>query len=264
MCAPHDDRTHEGGCQPQPPDTAGRHRIPHEAHSSLRGEGGEGIRAARTFSTGSVKSATPTPASSTAATSRRTAEGHESAMDASSLLRQGLSLPQSSPPPSSAPSAQPPALPRARSPTAAPARFASPPPLPGRIRPAAPLSASALRWLARAAAHGRCERRRIWRASRRVEHALRCVRPCVFDFFFFWFPLFPVGKTEGRWGERGGRRRRRLRFAVGSRTLGFALLSPTVPVPGERASTDRCGRGVIRSAQAASGGWVLPPMQTHG
>jgi hypothetical protein len=92
---------------------------------------------------GRVKSATTTATSRTAATARRRAEDHESAMDASSLLRQGLSLPQSSPP--SPPSAQPPALPRARSPTAAPARFAAPrihtttPP----VRPHAPLSVTA-------------------------------------------------------------------------------------------------------------------------
>ena len=156
----------------------------------------------RTFSTGSVKSATPTATSRVAATARRMAEGHESAMDASSLLRQGLSLPQSSPPsPPSAPSAQPPALPRARSPTAAPARFANPrdlpcpPPFTLRFRTARSLASTRARrrsswWMWRW----------IWRAGGGAPSSTRWRCVCVWVRFFR--PFFPVGRTEGGGGER--------------------------------------------------------------
>lgn len=172
-------------------------------------------------------------------------------MDASSLLRQGLSLPQSSPPsPPSAPSAQPPALPRARSPTAAPARFAA-----HRIRPpaSAALAHRSLLPLARppgAAAYLARATEREMRAldleagewvevepSRR--DALRVGSICRLS-----LPLFPLGSTEhGRKQQGEGS----LRLA---RTPRFALLPVPVPVPPTvrvrprrgAPSTDRCGR----------------------
>ena len=183
-------------------------------------------------------------------------------MDASSLLRQGLSLPQSSPPsPPSAPSAQPPALPRARSPTAAPARFAAP-----RICPPASASSAlahrSLLPLARppaAAAHRARTREREMRAAGSGHRRAGGGGGVACGLFDFSLPLFPG------WGGEHGRRRLRLlrgvRFACSHASLRLASfqVAPTVRVSPRRGapSTDRCD---TRDPAAGGGDWRVGPV----
>jgi hypothetical protein len=193
-----------------------------------------------------VKTATPTPTSRTAATARRMAEGHESAMDASSRFRQGLSLPQSSPP-----SAQPPALPRARRPTtaAAPARFASP-----DLRSPPPPTSCAGGWPRTPSCRGGSSYAR----ARGSEMGVTCR---------IWSRAEASRRARVAWRVLGfGRWRRAEREGAASRArVRFALLAPTA-VTGPRLrwarralATNRCDARCDPGSRAAGegGGWQV-------